>query len=220
MTYPSLVWVALSKMTAEQRLTFESEYARQKKSVGWLVVLSIWPLPGLQLALLGRWGLLCAFLLTGGGGGVWYVIEWFLTPHRVREYNKNLAFALARIEDDAPKYTVSVDDLVDEYESNEIAADRKYQGESVLVHGTIFDIGKNDMGDMYIVVSGRKFLWPSSVTCFFADDQESLVADLSKEQRVIVKGRVLGENRIGEVQIGNCDLQGTGLVAWWADRKL
>lgn len=31
------------------------------------------------------------FLITGGGVGVWYVVEWFLTPGRVRDYNARVA---------------------------------------------------------------------------------------------------------------------------------
>lgn len=103
----------------------------------------------------------------------------------------------------APKYTVSADDLFQEYEGNEIAADRKYKGEIVLVHGTIEDIGKDLMDDMYIVVGGSGFI--DGVQCFFADDQESSVADLSKGQRVSVKGRVSG--KMGNVLVKNCELQ-------------
>ncbi len=94
MIYPPLVQSALSKMTEEQKLTFESEYARQKKSVGMFVALSI--LFPIQFALLGRWSLQWAFWLTGGGCVVWYVIEWFLTPRRVKEYNDNVALDIAR----------------------------------------------------------------------------------------------------------------------------
>lgn len=45
----------------------------------------------IQLFFLGKIGLGVAFLVTGGGFGVWYVIEWFLTPGRVRDFNANVA---------------------------------------------------------------------------------------------------------------------------------
>lgn len=34
------------------------------------------------------------FLLTGGGFGIWYLVEWFLTPGRVRAYNEAVAMSL------------------------------------------------------------------------------------------------------------------------------
>lgn len=45
----------------------------------------------IQLFLVGKIGLGILFWLTGGGLGVWYVIEWFLTPGRVRDYNARVA---------------------------------------------------------------------------------------------------------------------------------
>ena len=45
----------------------------------------------IQLFLLNQTGLAIAFLLTGGGCGVWWIVEWFLTPGRVRKYNSEQA---------------------------------------------------------------------------------------------------------------------------------
>ena len=93
-TYPPMVQLALSKMTNEQKLAFESEYERQKKDPTIYVVLAIF-FP-IQLVLLNRLGLQLAFWLTSGGMFVWYFIEWFWTPQRVREYNNELAINIAR----------------------------------------------------------------------------------------------------------------------------
>jgi hypothetical protein len=81
-------------MDEEERLTFEAELQRQQKE-SWVYVLLAICFP-IQLALLGKWGLQIAFWLTGGGFFVWWVIEWFLTPKRVREYNDALATDIAR----------------------------------------------------------------------------------------------------------------------------
>ena len=93
-SYSPLVTAALSKMTDEQKLTFYSEYARQKKSAGVYVLLAI--LFPIQLVLLGRLGLQLAFWFTFGGLFVWWIIEWFLTPKRVQEYNDTIAVEIAR----------------------------------------------------------------------------------------------------------------------------
>lgn len=45
----------------------------------------------IQLFFLGKPLLGILFLITGGGFGVWYVVEWFLTPGRVHEYNAKVA---------------------------------------------------------------------------------------------------------------------------------
>ena len=45
----------------------------------------------IQLFLLDKILLGIVFLITGGGFGVWYVVEWFLTPQRVRDYNTKVA---------------------------------------------------------------------------------------------------------------------------------
>ncbi len=50
----------------------------------------------IQLFFLGRIVLGILFLLTAGGFGVWYVIEWFLTPGRVRKYNQSLALQIVQ----------------------------------------------------------------------------------------------------------------------------
>lgn len=93
-SYTPLVQSALSKMDEEERLTFEAELARQQKEA-WVYVLLAICFP-IQLALLGKWGLQIVFWLTGGGFFVWWIIEWFLTPKRVREYNDEKATEIAR----------------------------------------------------------------------------------------------------------------------------
>ncbi|KIX15280.1 hypothetical protein X474_03665 [Dethiosulfatarculus sandiegensis] len=45
---------------------------------------------------MGKTGLGVAFLLTAGGLWVWYFVEIFLTPKRVREYNADIATSILR----------------------------------------------------------------------------------------------------------------------------
>ena len=73
-TYPPLVQSALTKMTEDQKLTFESEYN----------------------SLLGKTAMGIFFWLTFGGFGLWWLIEWFLTPKRVNDYNREMSVNLAR----------------------------------------------------------------------------------------------------------------------------
>lgn len=86
---PPLAVPAFEDLTDEQKLVFVTEYNRKKRSMALMVALAI--LFPIQLFLLGKVGLGILFLLTGGGFGVWYVIEWFLTPGRVTDYNTQQA---------------------------------------------------------------------------------------------------------------------------------
>ncbi|MCE2527454.1 MAG: TM2 domain-containing protein [Actinomycetia bacterium] len=89
-----MVASALGKLTEEQRAQVEHEYLRKRRSVSAMVALAI--LFPIQLFLLGKTGLGGAFLLTGAGFGVWWVVEWFFTPSRVRDYNNELATNIVR----------------------------------------------------------------------------------------------------------------------------
>ena len=84
---------ALSVMSPEEQKTLQERYQKRAKSTGLMVFLSI-VFPPVQLFLLRKTGLAIAFVLTAGMGGIWYIIEWFLTPKRVREYNANVVLLL------------------------------------------------------------------------------------------------------------------------------
>lgn len=86
---PPAAFTAFEGLSEEQKSAFASRYNTAKRSMALMVALSI--LFPIQLFLLGKVLLGILFLITGGGFGVWYVIEWFLTPGRVREYNTKVA---------------------------------------------------------------------------------------------------------------------------------
>ena len=92
--YPPIVRSALEKMDDKQRMVFQQEYdSRQRASRGMIILSIVFPI---QLFLLGRTGLGIAFLLTGGGFFIWWIVEIFLTPRRVKTYNAELATTIAR----------------------------------------------------------------------------------------------------------------------------
>lgn len=97
MDIPTLATPGFEALSDAQKATFVAEYSRRKRNTFLLVVLAIvFPI---QLFFLGKIGLGILFLITGGGFGVWYVVEWFLTPGRVRDYNTAVAMeVLASVE--------------------------------------------------------------------------------------------------------------------------
>ena len=109
-----------SSWTIDQRIEFVKEYNRMARSPGIMQLFAIvFPI---QHFLLGRWGMGIVFMFTmpfaviaglaagaaeedSGTGGylgallmlagiVWYIVEWFLTQRRVRDYNQALAEGL------------------------------------------------------------------------------------------------------------------------------
>lgn len=95
------------------------------------------------------------------------------------------------------KYKLAANELFRAYERNEVAADSKYKGEVVEVSGIVRDIGKDIMGNIYIVIGGGGFL--DGVQCTFPKSEANAVAKLSKGHRVTVKGKVQG--KMGNVLI-------------------
>lgn len=93
---PPVAAAAYQQLNDKQKLAFNAHYNSRKRSMALMVALAI--LLPIQLFLLGRVLLGILFLITGGGFGIWYVIEWFLTPGRVRDYNTRVAHeALAAV---------------------------------------------------------------------------------------------------------------------------
>ena len=86
---PPEAFARFELLTDEQKVAFVNRYSAAKRSMAFMMALAI--LFPIQLFLLGKVLLGLLFLITGGGFGVWYVVEWFLTPGRVREYNARIA---------------------------------------------------------------------------------------------------------------------------------
>lgn len=89
---PPSAFPAFESLGEEQRAAFASRYESAKRSMALMMALSI--LLPVQLFFLGKVLLGILFLITGGGFGVWYVVEWFLTPGRVRAHNAKVAGAI------------------------------------------------------------------------------------------------------------------------------
>ncbi len=86
---PTSAAAAYENLTHQQQAAFTVYYNQRKRSTGLMLLLAI--IFPIQLFMLGKVGLGVIFWLTGGGLGVWWVIEWFLTPSRVRDYNAGVA---------------------------------------------------------------------------------------------------------------------------------
>lgn len=108
------------------------------------------------------------------------------------------------VQDADAAYTVPADELVAEYETNEVAADQKYADQVVSVSGSVTDIGKDISDTAYVILGGTGSL--DGVQCFFADSPESDIAALEKGQEITVKGKV--SRKMMNVVMKDCALQG------------
>lgn len=86
---PPVAHAAYQGLNDAQQAEFNSYYARRRRDTFLMLLLAV--LFPIQLFLLGKFWQGVIFWLTGGGFLIWYFIEWFLTPGRVREYNANVA---------------------------------------------------------------------------------------------------------------------------------
>ncbi|MFA5127235.1 MAG: hypothetical protein WC465_04555 [Patescibacteria group bacterium] len=94
--------------------------------------------------------------------------------------------------------------LSEEYDTNSVAADAKYKNEMVEVSGVIDNIGKDIIDTPYVTLYG-----PSSslfgIQCMFNKEDEVQLAALSKEQNIVLRGKVEGEI-IGNVIVRGCSI--------------
>lgn len=112
--------------------------------------------------------------------------------------------AADQISDEASAFTLTADQLYNEYDSNQVAADTRYKDKVVTVSGEIKSIGKDVTDTAYLVMGGTGVL--DGVQCMFPEGQEAAISGLSKGQSVVAKGKVSGQ-ALGNVLIRNCTLQ-------------
>ena len=91
---------ALMKMSEEQQMMFSEDFKRKRKSLTSAYLLLLLS-PIATFIYFGKTGLLLIFLLVtlvtvGVGGVIWYIVEVFLLPKRVRHYNEELAIRVLR----------------------------------------------------------------------------------------------------------------------------
>jgi len=99
--------------------------------------------------------------------------------------------------------SVSAEQLLAEYKANEIAADEKYKGKAIEVTGTIENIGKDILDNMYVALkSGEQYDF-RSVQCFLGENLRKEAASLSKGSRITVRGECAG--MMGTIQINDCE---------------
>jgi hypothetical protein len=91
--------------------------------------------------------------------------------------------------------------LYKRYDQNPIAADAKYRYKALTVIGTIEDIGRDILGNPYLVLRGDGEF--GGIQCTFGTDAEPEIAKISKGYRVAIYGEITGLVFFN-VQVGDC----------------
>ncbi|MFY9620393.1 MAG: hypothetical protein WAM70_09950 [Pyrinomonadaceae bacterium] len=100
----------------------------------------------------------------------------------------------------APPISVTALALATAYDNNEVAADEKYNGKTLLITGKVESID-TVFGNTSVTLQGKE-LSLVSVQCFVDDSQKSAVARLNKGQTANVQGTCDGKSL--NVEIKDC----------------
>lgn len=91
---PLLVRNQLAALSPELQQEFVLEFKRSAKSpaIGYIALFILsW-----HYFYLKKWGMQILFWLTGGGLGVWWLVDAFRMPSLIREYNQDVAIEAMR----------------------------------------------------------------------------------------------------------------------------
>ena len=83
---------------------------------------------------------------------------------------------------------IKANDLYQEYEANEIAADEEYKGKRIAVTGTIENIGNDVLDKAYITLGTTEF---GTIQCYFTE--KNVVKNLSKGKSITIVGNCSGK---------------------------
>lgn len=113
----------------------------------------------------------------------------------------NAAQAITKAE---PAFTVTPDQICEEYDENEIAADEKYKGKLIRVSGYVEDVGKDVLDDMYISFK-RNSEWEfGTVQCYFSEKHANKLSGIKKGSQISIQGT--GDGLFGNVFLRNCTI--------------
>jgi len=95
-----LVTTTLSKMDVDQQMIFAEELNKRKKSLFTAYLLCIFLTPFVFLYVRRVW-LMFVFIVVsvvtfGVGGVIWFIVELFIIPHRVRSCNNEVAIGILK----------------------------------------------------------------------------------------------------------------------------
>jgi hypothetical protein len=150
-----------------------------------------------------RWvlgGVVVAVLSVGGccGLGMWRVSMVLKDAEKAIEHAKADAEADRR----ARTVVVSAAELVQEFQNNPVAADRKYKGKYLEIAGVVDRTGTDGSGTPFVVLHAGDENAMLKIECFFRltdEEDEVPIKRLGQGQTITVRGEYNG--RVSNVQV-------------------
>lgn len=107
-----------------------------------------------------------------------------------------------KTEEPEPEVIVVAKDLAQEYDDNEIKANKNYKDKFAEITGKVSSIGEV-LSSTYVVLSAEKDFALTQVQCFFKDKSEiDKIAEISKGDTVTIIGTIDGKSL--NVEVENC----------------
>lgn len=100
---------------------------------------------------------------------------------------------------------VTSQQLINDYEKNEVAADQKYKDKMVEITGIVETIGKDILDTPYVSLKAGSEYSITSVQCMFQKTEEGELAKLSKNQSVVLTGRLSGKTL--NILVNDCKIK-------------
>jgi hypothetical protein len=97
---------------------------------------------------------------------------------------------------------LTVEKLCDDYNTNEIAADAKYKGETLEVSGVVNELGRCFLENKaYIIMNCG---WITDFWCYFDAAYESQLVPIEIGDLISVQGECTGKNLLEQIELEHC----------------
>ncbi len=100
---------------------------------------------------------------------------------------------------------VTATKLIADYKANEISADSTYKDKQVKVTGVVGSIAKDILDNPYVTLTDETQYGIESVQCYFSKADQANLANVTKDTRITLQGRVSGKS-LTNVLVKECSI--------------
>ncbi len=100
---------------------------------------------------------------------------------------------------------VTATKLIADYKANEISTDSTYKDKQVKVTGVVGSIAKDILDNPYVTLTDETQYGIESVQCYFSKADQANLANVTKDTRITLKGRVSGKS-LTNVLVKECSI--------------